>query len=194
MESKSSPHSVRKFKVQKSKSSLVRFDKNVHKGFIAAFQTKTIEKAFRVSGATGLFSNKINGEYACEQPKNSSKRIYHTDKTFKLVTKDDTKARTNGDTTISFCHMDDGKGHWMIERWGLTGEGSCYLLGYCKMPNLPHPANAKKWYVINSSEQWVLQPAIKFELAIDSDSPDQDPKTKASQALRSRITRVLSGF
>lgn len=95
-------------------------------------------------------------------------------------------------TTISFCHMDDGRGYWIIERWGLAGEGSCHLMGYCKQPNLPHPANAKKWFLINASEQWVPQSAVKVELAVDAAYAESE--YKVSHALRNRITRALSAF
>lgn len=152
-------------------------------------EAKKYRKAFCVSGASGLFSNKINGTYACVvQPQNGAKKFYHTEKTFKLLKKDGTL----DNSTISFCHMDDGRGYWIIERWGLAGEGSCHLMGYCKVPNLPHPANAKKWFLINASEQWVLHSAIKIELVVETTYADSEP-TK-SNALRSRISHALAGF
>ena len=137
-----------------------------------------IQRAFRVSGATGLFSNKINGIYACSQDHNGLKKLYHTEKTFSLLKKDGTLDQT----TITFCNMDDGLGRWIIERQGLFGHGSCYLLAYCKQPNLPHPANATRWFVINASEEFRLQPSLKVELSLDPKA-----ERRASRVFRSRM-------
>ena len=149
--------------------------------------SNTIESVFRVSGATGLFSNKINGKYACWD-QGGLKRLYHTEKTFNRMKKDGSLDQT----TISFCSTRGGKAHWIIERHGLYGAASCYLLAYCKLPNLPHPTIANKWYVVNASEDFRVQPHLKVELTVDSKA---GTKVSNNNRFRSRMHSkgVISG-